>query len=58
VKRAGEFREFKAQGEAGGSTVVRKHIHPKRLLRPSNATVRFETAPGEQLQHGWASSGR
>jgi transposase len=47
------FRELQAQGYAGGYTVVRDYIQPKRALRPSRATVRFETKPGEQLQHDW-----
>ena len=47
------FRELQAQGYQGGYTVVRDYIQPKRALRPSKATVRFETEPGEQLQHDW-----
>ena len=47
------FRELQSQGYAGGYTVVRDYIQPKRALRPAKATVRFETAPGEQLQHDW-----
>jgi transposase len=47
------FRELKARGYGGGYTVLCEYIRPKRLLRPSKATVRFETAPGEQLQHDW-----
>jgi transposase len=47
------FRELQAQGYPGGYTVVRDYIQPKRALRPSKATVRFETEPGEQLQHDW-----
>lgn len=47
------FRELQAQGYAGGYTVVREYVSPKRALRPSRATVRFETEPGQQLQHDW-----
>lgn len=47
------LRELQAQGYTGGYTVIRDYIQPKRVLRPSKATVRFETAPGEQLQHDW-----
>ena len=47
------FRELQAQGYQGGYTIVRDYIQPKRALRPAKATVRFETAPGEQLQHDW-----
>jgi len=47
------FRELQAVGYSGGYTVVREYLQPKRALRPSKATVRFETRPGEQLQHDW-----
>jgi len=47
------FRELQAKGYAGGYTVVREYLQPKRALRPSKATVRFETPPGVQLQHDW-----
>ena len=47
------FRELQAQGYDGGYTVVREYVSPKRALRPSRATVRFETEPGQQLQHDW-----
>jgi len=47
------FRELQARGYPGGYTVVRDYIQPKRALRPAKATVRFETRPGEQLQHDW-----
>ena len=47
------FRELQAQGYPGGYTVVREYVQPKRALRPSKATVRFETEPGKQLQHDW-----
>ncbi len=47
------LREIQAQGYAGGVSILRDYIRPKRALRAARATVRFETAPGEQLQHDW-----
>jgi len=47
------WRELQAQGYPGGKSILREYIQPKRVLRPSRATVRFETAPGQQLQHDW-----
>ena len=42
------LREIQAEGYAGGLTILREYIAPKRTLRPSRATVRFETEPGQQ----------
>jgi transposase len=47
------LRELQTKGYTGGYTVVREYVQPKRALRPSKATVRFETEPGRQLQHDW-----
>lgn len=47
------LREIQAAGYAGGSTVLREYIQPKRALRSSKATVRFETEPGQQVQSDW-----
>lgn len=47
------YREIQAQGYSGKLTVLRDYIEPKRALRPSRATVRFETKPGQQLQSDW-----
>ena len=47
------LRELEAQGYDGGISILRAYITPKRALRPSRATVRFETAPGVQLQSDW-----
>lgn len=47
------FRELQSKGYEGSYTIVRDYIQPKRALRPAKATVRFETKPGEQLQHDW-----
>lgn len=47
------LREIQAQGYAGGMTIVRQYVSPKRALRSGRATVRFETQPGQQLQSDW-----
>lgn len=47
------LREIQAEGYTGGMTILRQYIAPKRPLRASRATVRFETGPGKQLQHDW-----
>jgi transposase len=47
------FQQLKEQGYTGGATLVRAYIHPKRPLRASRQTVRYETEPGKQLQHDW-----
>jgi transposase len=48
------LREIQAQGYQGQASILRDYIRPKRPLRQARATVRFETAPGEQLQNDWA----
>ncbi|WP_339056344.1 IS21 family transposase [Candidatus Regiella endosymbiont of Tuberolachnus salignus] len=47
------FEEIREKGYRGGSAMLRRYIHPKRPLRASKNTVRFETLPGYQLQHDW-----
>jgi transposase len=47
------LREIEAQGYDGSITILRDYITPKRALRSSRATVRFETNPGVQLQSDW-----
>ena len=47
------YREILALGYTGKARVLRDYIQPKRVLRPSKATVRFETQAGVQLQHDW-----
>jgi transposase len=39
-------RLLEEQGYRGGVSQLKRYIHPKRVLRPSRATVRFETEPG------------
>lgn len=47
------LQEIKSLGYAGGRTMLRCYIQPKRRMRPGKKTVRFETQPGYQLQHDW-----
>jgi transposase len=47
------LREIQAAGYSGKSSILRDYIRPKRALRKSKATVRFETPPGRQLQSDW-----
>lgn len=49
------WRELQAKGYSGGVSILRDYIRPKRALRSSRATVRFETEPGRQLQTDWAT---
>jgi len=48
------YRELQAKGYTGRLSILRDYIRPKRALRVRRATVRFETAPGRQLQSDWA----
>lgn len=47
------WRLLQEQGYPGGVSILRDYIRPKRTLRKSRATVRFETEPGRQLQADW-----
>jgi len=47
------LREIRAAGYEGGYSILLEYIQPKRVLRPSQATVRFETEPGKQMQSDW-----
>jgi transposase len=47
------LREIQGRGYSGEITIVRDYIRPKRPLRESRATVRFETPPGKQIQNDW-----
>ena len=51
------FREVCAQGYPGQKTLVRAFVQRLRPARAPAATVRFETAPGEQAQVDWAHFG-
>ena len=50
------LRELQAKGYTGGISILRDYVRPKRALRPSRATVRFETEPGRQLQTDWGDA--
>ncbi len=50
-------QELQAQGYPGGETQVRTFIQPYRRARQAPATVRYETAPGEQAQVDWGHFG-
>jgi transposase len=47
------LREIQQQGYQGEITMVRDYIRPKRSVRKSRMTVRFETPPGHQTQSDW-----
>jgi transposase len=47
------LREIQALGYSGKGAILRDYIRPKRVLRLSRATVRFETEPGRQMQNDW-----
>jgi transposase len=49
------LRMLEELGYRGGISIVRDYIRPKRPLRKSRATVRFETPPGRQLQSDWGT---
>jgi transposase len=47
------LREIQAAGYTGSYTMLRAYVAPKRALRTSRQTVRFETKPGQQMQSDW-----
>ena len=51
------YTEIKSRGYAGSETRVRAYLHPLRQARLVQATVRFETEPGEQAQVDWGHFG-
>ena len=48
-------RELRARGYEGGYSILKAYVSPKRRPRQPDATMRFETAPGEQAQVDWGS---
>jgi len=49
--------ELRQQGYRGGKSLIKSFVHPYRVARRQEATVRFETAPGEQAQVDWGCFG-
>ena len=48
-------RELGAQGYDDGYSILKSYVSPRRRRRQPDATMRFETAPGEQAQVDWGS---
>ena len=48
-------RELRNLGYDGGYSILKSYVSPRRRRRQPDATVRFETAPGEQAQVDWGS---
>jgi len=51
------YHEIRDLGYPGKETQVRSFVQPYRERRQSQATVRFETEPGEQTQVDWGHFG-
>jgi transposase len=49
--------EISRQGYQGGYGLIKTFVRPHREARRQEATVRFETGPGEQAQVDWAHFG-
>ena len=48
-------RELRALGYEGSYMILAEYVRPRRRRRQPQATVRFETEPGEQAQVDWGS---
>lgn len=51
------YDEIKGQGYTGSRSNLRAFVQPFRTQRQTQATVRFETEPGEQAQVDWGHFG-
>ncbi len=51
------YQELLQQGYRGKARTVRRYVQPYRSARQQQATVRYETAPGQQGQVDWGSFG-
>ena len=49
------LREIRGLGYEGSYSTVADYVRPRRRRRQARATVRFETAAGEQAQVDWGS---
>jgi transposase len=48
------LRELRERGYAGGYSILKEHLARLRPVTAPEPVVRFETAPGEQMQVDWA----
>ena len=48
-------RELRTLGYDGGYSILKSYVSPRRRRWQPDATMRFETAPGEQAQVDWGS---
>jgi transposase len=51
------LQEIRRQGYKGSKSLIKSFVQPYRDARCQEATVRFETEPGEQAQVDWAHFG-
>ena len=51
------LRELRALGYEGAYSTLTEYLRPRRKVGQPEATMRFETAPGEQAQVDWGSLG-
>ena len=49
------LRELRALGYQGSYTILVEYVRPRRRGHQPEATMRYETAPGEQAQVDWGS---
>ena len=49
------LRELRDLGYDGSNTILSEYVRPQRRRRQPEATMRFETEPGEQAQVDWGS---
>ena len=49
------LRELRDLGYDGSNTILSEYVRPRRRRRQPEATMRFETEPGEQAQVDWGS---
>lgn len=49
------LREIRERGYTGGYSILKEYVHPFRRKQQPQATMRFETEPGQQAQVDWGS---
>ena len=49
------LRELRDLGYDGSNTILSEYVRPRRRRRQPEATMRFETGPGDQAQVDWGS---